>query len=284
MKERPILFSTAMVAAIIAGTKTQTRRTKGLEVINQNSQFWNNNRNTKRTTNTIWDSSKTHESPNPINTAYGFELNDNSKPIEFVICPYGQPHDLLYVREAWRLIGWDFEDGTMLIEYKDGKRLWMDTHDPTEDSQWLVDQVEKLWQKGCLGEDPEDPDKAVIIKTVPWIPSIHMPKAAARLWLLLEGIGAERLQDISEEDAIAEGIEKYGPFGEYKGAIHPNGGSMKFRAYERASRAFQDLWEGINGEDSWKINPWVWTLKFKELSKEGRPVFAKDTGVESPVS
>jgi hypothetical protein len=254
MKERPILFSAAMVAAIVSGTKTQTRR-------KVEHGFTDKKMNERDIKAYVSDGGAM------------VHFKRDGGAIFFCGIPnsHGEIGDLLYVREAWRLIGWDFEDGTMLIEYKDGKRLWMDTHDPTEDSQWLVDQVEKLWLKGCLGEDPEDPDKAVIIKTVPWRPSIHMPKAAARLWLLLEGIGAERLQDISEEDAIAEGIEKYGPFGEYKGAIHPNGGSMKFRAYERASRAFQDLWEGINGEDSWKINPWVWTLKFKELSKEGRP-------------
>lgn len=101
----------------------------------------------------------------------------------------------------------------------------------------------------------------------PWKPSLFMPKSACRIFLRIKSIKIERLQDISEADAIAEGCSKYGPFGEYKGSIHPNGGAMKYRAYSKASRAFQCIWETINGEQSWKANPYVFAYEFEQIEK-----------------
>lgn len=103
---------------------------------------------------------------------------------------------------------------------------------------------------------------------VVWTPSIHMPKEAARIFLKVTNVRCERLQDISEEDAIAEGIEKYGPFGEFKGDPHPSVGMMRFRAYSKAARAFQDLWDSINAKKyPWKSNPWVWVYDFERIEK-----------------
>ena len=105
------------------------------------------------------------------------------------------------------------------------------------------------------------------LKNSSWKPSIFMPKAACRIFLEITDVRVERLHDISEDAAIAEGIQKYGPFGEYKGSPHPNGGAMAFRAYGKAARAFQDLWESINGEGSWKANPAVFVYEFKRVEK-----------------
>jgi hypothetical protein len=87
---------------------------------------------------------------------------------------------------------------------------------------------------------------------------------------LLKTNSIEKLQDISEEDAIKEGIEKYGPFGEYKGEPHPRGGSMKFRAYKKAARAFQDIWESIypnHPTKAWELNPYVWVITFEKVNE-----------------
>ena len=87
---------------------------------------------------------------------------------------------------------------------------------------------------------------------------------------LITDIRVEKLQDISEEDAIKEGIEKYGPFGEYKGEPHPRGGSMKFRAYKKAARAFQDIWESIypnHPTKAWELNPYVWVITFEKVNE-----------------
>lgn len=106
-------------------------------------------------------------------------------------------------------------------------------------------------------------------------PSIHMPKEVARFWFKITDIRVERLQDISEGEAVKEGVFKYGPFGEYAGSLHPSGGSMRYRAYRSPVRAFECIWESINGPKSWQLNPWVWVVQFKVLSKNGKPDLSK---------
>lgn len=223
MKERPILFSTPMVQAILKGEKTQTRRTRGLNRMNEAPDNW------KLYVGDFYTDKKGRLNQKFVNK-HGYS--------DHAICPYGQPGDLLYVRETWA----DASFGSTLCP---------------EAVAFKADYSKEVIQQPI--------NKGI------WKPSIHMPKAAARIWLQVEEVQIERVQNISEEDAIAEGIEKYGPFGEYKGSVHPGGGSMRYRAYSQASRAFQDLWTDINGEESWKTNPWVWAVKFKVLSTTGKP-------------
>ena len=98
-----------------------------------------------------------------------------------------------------------------------------------------------------------------------WKPCIHMPKEAARIFFKVTNVRCEKLQDISNEDAIAEGCSVYGPFGEYKGAPHPATGMH--RAYRNPKDAFRSIWEFINGKDSWKNNPWVWVYEYERIEK-----------------
>lgn len=92
-------------------------------------------------------------------------------------------------------------------------------------------------------------------------PGRFMYKSCTRLWLEVEEVLVERLQDISDEDAIAEGIE----------VIEDNGMTF-YRNYVKAEfqliypcSSFQSLWESIHGSDSWLDNPFVWVIKFKRL-------------------
>jgi hypothetical protein len=118
-----------------------------------------------------------------------------------------------------------------------------------------------------------------------WKPSIHMPKSAARIWLQVESVRVERLQDISEEDAKAEGVksahcdsnencpsllckEKCSAIGDWWNYRASNGEG--FPAFSARS-SFESLWESINGTESWKANPWVWVVSFKVLSTTGKP-------------
>jgi len=84
-------------------------------------------------------------------------------------------------------------------------------------------------------------------KPIKWKPSIHMPRKAARIWLKITGVKAERLHDISDADCCAEGIDWRG--------------SLDFR------RTFKALWERIHGKGSWLDNPWVWVYEFERCEK-----------------
>jgi hypothetical protein len=97
-----------------------------------------------------------------------------------------------------------------------------------------------------------------------WKPSIFMPKEAARIFLRVADVRIEKLQDISEEDAIAEGIETEKedvpviPYKDYLG---------KYNYYSNPINSFKSLWEFINGEQSWEDNPYVWVISFEETFK-----------------
>lgn len=101
-----------------------------------------------------------------------------------------------------------------------------------------------------------------------WHPSIFMPRVASRIKLEITNIRVERVQDISEEDAIAEGIE-------YLDNQLVDGEVDRCRIYFHysdnelilldAKSSYQTLWESINGKDSWGKNPWVWVIEFKRI-------------------
>lgn len=87
-----------------------------------------------------------------------------------------------------------------------------------------------------------------------WKPSIFMPFEACRLFLKITGVRVERLQDISQEDAIKEGCI----YGKGNGEID----------YAVGDKHFPTLWAQINGEQSWKDNPWVYALTFEKFDHE----------------
>lgn len=201
-KFKPILFSTEMVQAILAGRKTQTRRVCS-------HQFWQHSELTD------------------------FNINKTHSKVDRSVSSKYQPGDILWVRETFQKLE--------SVNHK---------------------EIDFLYKADVEYHNYFNSDLVV------WSPSIHMPKEAARIFLKVTNIRVERLQDISEEDAIAEGIERYGPFGEFKGDPHPSGGMMRFRAYSKAARAFQDLWDSINAKKHpWDSNPWVWVYDFERIEK-----------------
>ena len=137
-------------------------------------------------------------------------------------CPYGQPGDRIYVRETFS----QHPEWGQLAFRADGEEF--------EDADgWL-------WE-------PK------------WMPSIHIPKDLARIWLEVTGVRVERLQDISEADALAEGAR-------FELASID---SVRIGATASFLSGFRNIWESTGGD--WDANPWVWAIDFKVLSTTGRP-------------
>lgn len=86
-----------------------------------------------------------------------------------------------------------------------------------------------------------------------WKPSIHMPKSACRIWLEIVSVKVERLQDITRGDAMSEGC----PFPNIAKETNPYAW-------------FADLWQSINGEESWNNNPWVWVVEIKQIKNPNK--------------
>jgi len=94
-----------------------------------------------------------------------------------------------------------------------------------------------------------------------WTPSIFMPRAASRITLEITDVRVERLKDISEADAKAEGCEQVGV---ETGVVDVNGNPQEIGSY---AAGYYDLWETINGPGSWDANPWVWAISFKRIQQ-----------------
>ena len=180
--EKPVIFSTQMIQAIIDGRKTQTRRI--------------------------------------INPLYKNE-------------PY-QPGDILWVRETW---------------------AWL--------PYWNCESEEAGYCSGCTqvykGEHGCFLYKASMLDWEEgWHPSILMPRKAARIFLMVKAIRAEKLQDISETDAIAEGVN-------YQWGINHKGEKTIKKV---CTTVFAELWDSLNKKRGygWNTNPWVWVIDFEKLN------------------
>lgn len=97
-----------------------------------------------------------------------------------------------------------------------------------------------------------------------WKPSIFMPRKIARILLEISNIRVERLQEMTEGDAKAEGVYEYSPGHGTWWAKDPKDG-QGFGPWGFAKGAYSEVWESINGKDSWDKNPWVWVIEFKRI-------------------
>ena len=171
----------------------------------------------------------------------GYEVNETVKTVK---CPYGKPGDLLYIKEtffAWgywhfgrvpakNREGWQFSDCTPM-NFTDYRFSATETVAVPDKRQQCVD----AWWKR---------------------PAIFMPRQASRLTLEITDVRVERLQDISEADAIAEGV------------LHDNDGWRDYmmpctQCCATAYDSYQTLWTSINGPDSWDRNDWLWAVTFR---------------------
>ncbi len=201
----PILFSGPLVRAIREGRKTQTRR-----VIR----------------NRAW-------------AASGWATDDDNWPViqpehvqgkwERLRCPYGQPGDRLWVKEAIRF-----------------ERAWQDGY---ETSVFVAD--------GTRTKADAWPWK---LKT---LPGMFMPRGLSRITLEVVSVRVERLQDITPEDAVAEGIS----FPRCSCEVCSRSIGMCPADQSQATMLFMELWESINAEKHpWESNPLLWVIDFKQVT------------------
>ncbi len=277
--ERPILFSTPMVQAELEKRKSQTRRTTGLDTVNEDADNW-------QFLGMELDP-KIETDINKFKTLKGYFAvfsNEHEEANLFVKSRYGQPGDLLWVRETTRIGAWR-EDGRLAFDYLASPELkrtpWGMIDDDPEGEKFMkiVKNIsDTLRAKGIKPDSDGNYNWEPGQSPLPWKPSIHMPKAAARIWLKVKEIGVERLQDIKPEDAVAEEIL---PLAMSSMQLAQSG--QLYFDYTKPKQLFNDglppfwsfssLWCSINGADSWDANPWVWVVKFEVLSTTGKPSF-----------
>lgn len=143
-------------------------------------------------------------------------------------CPYGQPGDRIWVRETYRVHGKATDVATLV--YRASVR-----------NSW-TEQTHRVPVEVC--------NKPVSEK---WTPSIHMPRWASRILLEITDVRVERLHDMSEADAKAEGASP---------------ATYKITPPEAVYRVgFGDIWRGIYGQENWLSNPWVWVIEFKRIQE-----------------
>ncbi|WP_121411551.1 hypothetical protein [Pseudomonas aeruginosa] len=214
-RERPILFNDQMVRAILEGRKTVTRRiAKPVK----------------------------HPDLGNIYAPGALVLEHEPQHVVDRACPYGQPGDRLWVREAWQ--------GPLISdEEQAANQSWW------KDVTKFQDQAHCSYRASGDNNEYVDPDGYFHCK---WKPSIHMPRWASRILLEITSVRVERLQDISEKQALAEGVELEGEGVCFAGAPGT--------ASDTPEESFKLLWELINGAGSWKANPWVWVVEFKRVT------------------
>lgn len=160
--------------------------------------------------------------PSHIKGIHGADLwqsIDRSRSLAAAFCPYGQQFDQLWVREATINVEEHGYVGPVYVASEEGEHCLSCGLGPPDD----VTEIE-----------PHELRKR---------PSIHMPRSMSRILLEITAVRVERLQDISHEDAMAEGMP-----------------------IDDAIYDYSRLWESLNGPGSWAANPWVWVVEFRRVA------------------
>lgn len=239
-REHGILFSAPMVRALLAGTKVQTRRimkpqppTQREVIAKSGSEFSvftdRHSPGVFRVGGPVW----------AVRELMGREPQWT--------CPYGAPGDILWVRETWSHSARGVYPCPSAWRRADFTKY--------DDPALNADHI-----RGCGGNQGDCFACAAEREgKFRWRPAIFMKRADSRITLKVTGVRVERVQDISEEDARAEGVTLDPVLGRLNGApatLHP----FTHR------QAYIWLWDAINGAGSWASNPWVWVVGFRRVT------------------
>lgn len=237
MKVLPISFSNDMIDAERVGRKNMTRRTSGFEEINNNPDFY------------IWLKDYPQLEiprkavPYDDNFYYAFTGRHDNSSLVVVTCPYGKPGDILWVKESYFSFGkWTAPAGVFT---KTGRQKFVFVSE-NEEVRYLDSAPAEV-----IGKQKN------ILSMPRWYKRLarFMPRKYCRTFLKIISVSIERLHDISEQDAINEGIligDEGIKYFDYLNNCYIN----------NAKNSFQSLWVKINGQDKWDCNPWVWVISF----------------------
>lgn len=259
--ERPILFSGAMVRAILDGKKTQTRRILKFPDAIRSIEGGDVLTTLDRMQEGYADG------PRPV---FDFDGEPNAFSVRN---PYGAVGDRLWVRETWAslVFGRDWETGHV--------EDWAPAENPGA-GRIVFDADPHGWN---------DNGNSAAERGFAWRPSIFMPRWASRLTLEITSVRVERVQDISEEDAVAEGFsatpaeqwwQGYRDMGDDhlihqqsrsaeppEWMIEPKRMSVFDPCASTAAKEFRITWNHLNAPRGygWDENPWVWVLEFRRV-------------------
>src|SRR3990170_3764324 len=250
MRVGPILMQPEMVRATLDGRKGQTRRVMKPQPIGEPRPLSDWSRGL---------AAACHDhSPDPSKLAAHseklvgriFPFTTQSGVLMSPSCPYGQPGDLLYVRESWalRLDQDHISPHDIPVKHRNGVGYW-------------ADGPGKCCNTGCAGA-------AGRVRA-----SMHMPRWASRLTLRLTNVRVERVRDISDPDAISEGIyssiDRTTNIGGHWTGIRASDGFEEVLTPGVPRCDYADLWDSINAKRgySFESNPWVWVLVFDVIKK-----------------
>lgn len=245
--ERPALFNTEMVRAVLARRKRQTRRLIVPQPPTQEAVQ-------KRCGMGYgWlppvDDSRLWRVTGPAGAVR--DLMGRTPELK---CPFGRPGDVLWCRETFADV--NTEDGPAIIYAADNSiSPWRDwCKEPSMNYEKFPGHYTMWWTDLLRRDEHKEPGYA-------WRPSIHMPRWACRLLLNVTGVRIERLQDITSADIIAEGIEV--PDVDHSVAERPDFLDAERDSFARAK--FRELWDGINTKigTRWADNPYVWVVEFE---------------------
>ncbi|WP_227734709.1 hypothetical protein [Yersinia proxima] len=220
-KERPIHFNAEMVNAILSGRKTMTRR-----IISEKTLH-------------LFGVAASAGECHPIELC---DQRSQSYYLEF--CPLGKTGDQLWVRETFALLG--NEDG-VCIDWK-GNLIKGDEQDAARIYKASCEQKHGDYGLYSIPDSAYwKPDTSNMKYEGSWRPSIHMPRWASRINLLITGVRVERLQAITLGNICKEiGCSLY-----------------EFIPATYGFQVWEELWRSIYGEENWQANPWVWVIEFE---------------------